>query len=286
MKEKDSHFDDVWNRNTDICAYCAGEVGVDDEKCPRCKRNLTFWRYRYPKASSNLHIFWVMLAGLAQLFFIDVLADVATEAGWPQIILHAFLALVFVGLMAGVYYRQFWAYVTTIVVVLVLLFLIFLGVLTLIEQVLPAPANPVEAMISEPLAQGLANLLRWLQMGALGLSLAWALFLVGPDFERVWARRLARVNRGLAEAADFDLAARQLARKGLWASAVLHWQRAAVKAPYSARYLERLAGAYARLGFRERSLDALASARKVAPDAAARERIDRMTAKMETVRKT
>lgn len=90
----------------------------------------------------------------------------------------------------------------TIVVLLVLLFLISLGVLTLVEQIIPAPANPVEAMISEPLAQGLADILRWLQMGALVLSLVWAISLVGPDFERVRARRLAHVNRGLAEASE------------------------------------------------------------------------------------
>lgn len=293
MKENDrrpttaagSRFDDVWNRNTDICAYCAGEVGADDENCPGCKRNLIDWRYSYPKASSNLHILWVMLAGLSQLFLINVLADLATQAGWATIILHAFLGFVFGGLAAGIYFRRFWAYVTTIVVLIVLLFLISLGVLTLIEQLLPTPSNPVEAIISGPFAQGLADLLRWMQMGALGLSLVWAIFLTGPDFERVRSKRLAGVLRGLAEAYDYDLTARRQAREGMWASAVLHWQRAAVRAPYNGRYLERLAGAYARLGFAERSLDALASARKLALDAAAQERIDRKTAKIETMRK-
>lgn len=286
VQERAHRFDDVWNHDSDICAYCASEVAANDRTCRGCKRPLLFWHYTHPKASSHLHIFWVMLAGVGQLFFINVLADVATQGGWPQMILHAFLCLVFLGLAAGVYYRQFWAYATTTVVLLVLLFLISLGVLTLVEQIMPAPANPVEAMISEPLAQGLADLLRWLQMGALGLSLVWAIFLVGPDFERVQARRLAHVNRGLVEAFDFDLAARQLARKGQWASAVLHWQRAAVRAPYSGRYLERLAGAYALLGFVERSQDTLASARKLAPDAAAEERINRTAAKIETMQKT
>lgn len=279
-----SRFNDVWNRDVEICAYCAAEVGGDDEKCPKCGRPLSYWHYAYPKASSNLHILWVLLAGLGQLFFIQVLADVATEAGWPKVILHAFLGLVVLGLAAGVYYRQFWAYVTAIVVLLVLLFLIGLGVLNLIEQALPAPTNPVEAMITGPFAKTLADLLRWLQLGALALSLVWAIFLTGPDFERVRSRRLAAIARGVAEASDFDLAARQFAREGLWASAVLHWQRAAARAPYSARYLERLAKAYARLGFPERSLDALASAREVATDSAAEERIDRMTATIEMMR--
>lgn len=286
VQERAHRFDDVWNHESDICAYCASEVATTDQTCLGCNRPLLFRHYTYPKASSHLHILWVMLAGVGQLFLINVLADVATQAGWPQMILHAFLCLVFLGLAVGVYYRQFWAYATTIVVVLVLLFLISLGVLTLVEQIMPVPANPVEAMISEPLAKGLADLLRWLQVGALGLSLVWSVFLVGPDFERVQDRRLARLNRGLAEAADFDLAARELARKGLWASAVLHWQRAAVRAPYSGRYLERLAGAYAQLGFVERSQDALTSARKLAPDAAAQERIDRTAAKIETMQKT
>lgn len=279
-----SRFDDVWNRDTDICAYCAAEVDEDDAECPKCGQRLTYWRYTYAKASSNLHILWVLLAGLGQLFFINVLADLATLAGWPTIMLHGFLSLLFFGLAAGVYFRQFWAYGTALVTLIVLLFLIGLGVLTLIEQVLPVAPNPVEAMLTGPIVKTLADLLRWLQLGALGLSLVWAVFLAGPDFERVRSRRLAALVRGADEARDFDLVARECARKGLWASAVLHWQRSAARAPYNARYLERLAKAFARLGFLERSVDALASARKVAPDAASRERYERMTAKIEAMR--
>ncbi|MDX1687840.1 MAG: hypothetical protein R3248_07635 [Candidatus Promineifilaceae bacterium] len=281
-----SRFDDVWNRDVDLCAYCAGQVSADDEKCPNCGRTLVFWRYAYPQASSNLHIVWVLLAGAGQLFFINALTDLATQAGWPQIILHAFLGFVLVGLAAGVYFRRFWAYATAIVVLIVLLFLIGLGVLTLIEQVLPAPPNPTEAMITGPFVDTLSDLLRWLQTGALALGLLWAVFLAGSDFERVQSKRLAEIGRGLVEASDFDLAARQFARDGLWASAVLHWQRAAARAPYSMRYLERLAGAYARLGFMERSLDALASALPLAADPTARERLDRTMAKIERLRKT
>jgi len=278
-----SRFDDVWNRDVDICAYCAGVVGVDDEKCTDCGRNLIFWQYTYPKASSNLHILWVVLAGVGQLFFVNALADLATQAGWPTMLLHTLLGLLFLGLAAGVYYRQFWAYVTAIVVLVILLFLISLGVLALVEQVLPAPSNPMEALITGPFVAVLSDLLRWLQIGALGLSLLWAIFLAGPDFERVRSKRLAAIARGVAEAADFDLAARGLAREGLWASAVLHWQRAAARAPYSMRYLEHLAKAYARLGFLERSLDALASARKLAPDATTRERIDGIMSRIEAL---
>ena len=280
-----SRFDDVWTRDTDLCAYCAGEVDEDEERCPGCGRNLIFWHYTYPKASSNLHILWVLLAGLGQLFLINILADLATRASWPSIVLHAFLGLLFLGLAAGVYFRHFWAYVTTIVVLIIVLFLISLGVLTLVEQVLPAAPNPAEEMITGPFVNVLSGLLRGLQLGALGLSLVWAIFLAGPDFERVRTKRLAEIAKNLVEASDFDLVARQFARSGLWASAALHWQRAAARAPYSARYLERLARAYVRLGFLERSLDALASARKLAPDESARERLDRAMAKVEALRK-
>lgn len=280
-----SRFDDVWTRDTDICAYCAGEVAEDEESCPGCGRNLIFWQYTYPKASSNLHIFWVLLAGLGQLFFINILADLATQAGWPSIVLHAFLGLVFFGLAAGVYYRQFWAYVTAIVVLIIILFLISLGILTLVEQVLPAASNPVEAMISGPFVAALSGFLRWMQIGALGLSLFWGIFLAGPDFERVRTKRLAEITRSVVEASDFDLVARRFARDGLWASAILHWQRAAARAPHSGYYLERLARAYARLGFMERSLDALASARELATDTAARERLDRIITKIEALQK-
>jgi lipopolysaccharide biosynthesis regulator YciM len=68
------------------------------------------------------------------------------------------------------------------------------------------------------------------------------------------------LTKGPTSAADFNAAATQLARNGLWATAVLHWQNAAAKAPQNIAYQESLGKAYAHLGFYERSLDVLQSA--------------------------
>jgi lipopolysaccharide biosynthesis regulator YciM len=82
----------------------------------------------------------------------------------------------------------------------------------------------------------------------------------GPDFDRVTVRQVATLTKGPTSAADFNATATQLARQGLWATAVLHWQNAAAKAPQNIAYQELLGKAYAQLGFYERSLDVLQSA--------------------------
>jgi len=52
-----------------------------------------------------------------------------------------------------------------------------------------------------------------------------------------------------------------LAEAGLWATAVKHWQRAVALEPNHIGYQKHLGNAYARLGFKERSLDVLQSAK-------------------------
>ena len=55
---------------------------------------------------------------------------------------------------------------------------------------------------------------------------------------------------------------RLFAKRGMWATAVLYWQRAVSRSPGNIAILRRLADGYARLGFPERSLDTLRQAKE------------------------
>lgn len=273
-----SRYDDVWSRDSELCAYCAREVAYDERRCPQCKRALVCWRFRYDEPSSNLHILWVLLAGLAQLFLINAVGDVASGAGFRLAALHTFLAMVWFGLAAAVYFRQFWAYWTAIVLLLVLLFLWLVGALDLIESVLPTAENDVEAMLTGPFLDTLASGLRGLQIGAMGLALLWAIFLAGPDFQRDVFQVRAEVDRRLQDGSSLYTEGRRYAQQGKWATAILHWQRAAANEPYNLQYHLSLGKAYARLGFFERSLDLLESARALSRNGERQSKIDGMIA--------
>jgi tetratricopeptide (TPR) repeat protein len=99
-----------------------------------------------------------------------------------------------------------------------------------------------------------------LYRAALGLGFAVNLLLAQPDFARRPVRLLAQVERQLQSASAYFLAGKAYARREMWATAVVHWQRAAANDPLRAGYQEALGEGYARLGFFARGQDALQSA--------------------------
>lgn len=276
-----SRRDDVWSRETEICPYCACEVAHEAERCPKCKRALISWHFRYERPGSNLHILWVLLAGLGQLYLINGVLDIILAAGLPLVILHLLLTLLFFGLALAVYYRQVWAHVSTIVIVLILLFLRLLNILGLTSTFLPNPADLIQTLFISPVFNFLLDAVDGLQLAGLLLALLWAALLTGPDFEREKIRQRAHVNRQLRDPSSFDLAGRRHARRGEWATAVLHWQRAVAHAPTNRHYQRRLGQGYARLGFYERSADLLRTALNLTTDPEERQQVEQLLVRVQ-----
>ena len=281
-----SRYDDVWSRTTDICPYCAWEVDPEVENCPRCRRSLVSWHFRYERPGTNLHILWVLLAGLGQLYLINGVLDLILGGGIPLVVLDGLLTLVFFGLAAAVYFRQAWAHQSAIVVVLVLLFLRLTRILGLTTDFLPDPADPLETMFISPAMNLVLDAVDVMQLAALILALLWAALLTGPDFEREKVRHRAKINRQLRDPSGFDFAGRRHARRGEWATAVLHWQRAVAHAPANRHYHRRLGQGYARLGFLERSEDALRTARELTADPEEMRQVEQLLAKVQQRRET
>ena len=279
--QSSSRYDDVWSRDTDICPYCAWELADEDKTCPRCKRTLVSWRFRYETPGTNLHILWVLLGGLGQLYLINGVLDLMLGAGLPLLILHSLLALVFFGLAVGVYFRQAWAHISTIAIVLILLFLRLISVLGLTAGFLPDPTDLVETLFISPVFNLVVDAVDILQLAALSLTLLWAVVLTGPDFERYKTRQLARLKGQLHDSSSFYVTGRQHARRGEWATAVLHWQRATARAPANRHYHRRLGQGYARLGFFERSADALRTAQSLTSDPGERRQIEQLLVRVQ-----
>jgi hypothetical protein len=272
-------FDDVWAREVDMCAFCAHPVTRNESQCPGCRRSLTGAVFRYAKASSHLHVLWVLLAGLAQLFLFGIMLDVIVTAPVALMVLHALLAIVFLSLAAGVYFRQFWAYAATIALAVVLLALALVAGL-LAARGLPGNLSEVERMLWAPVVNTTALFLSVLQLLALVGTLIWAVVFAGPDFVREPVRFIAGIDRGLRDAADYFGTGQNYARLGLWATAILHWQRAAAREPRNAFYQRTLGEAYLRLGFRDRSLDMLKSAYGEASSQPVRQEIEALIAEI------
>jgi tetratricopeptide (TPR) repeat protein len=257
-----SSYDDVWSRNAEICAYCAQELAYDDRKCPSCKRSLDSKRFTYEKASSNLHVYWVLLAGLGQLFLIEAIVSVIMGPNYPVAVGYLFLMLFLWGLAAGVYLRQSWAYFSSLIVLLLILTGFLVNSVVDIDFSalgLAAFDSSIRTFVSSFIG-GLLKFLAAFEIATAVLALFYGFFKAGPEFEQKETRLVASVAKGRHTAPDYHNIARRLAEKGLWASAILHWQRAAAQEPGQVTYQKQLGLAYARLGFYRRSTDVLQSA--------------------------
>jgi tetratricopeptide (TPR) repeat protein len=261
---KDSHYDDVWEQNIDICAYCANPIAQDDTHCLQCKRKLISKHFRYPNPSTNLHVFWVLLAGLAQISLLQLIYHIIFTRSTLPAIWSGILIVIFGILAFGVYMRQSWAFITS------LLLLISILVTAIVQYLLPpaltaqllANLDPAVAKFLGGVVSGFGSFFKLFQLATAVLAIFYGFVRVAPDFDRVELRQTAVISKGLSDAGEFYLAGQRAARAGMWGTAVLHWQRAAAKQPTHLSYQRHLASAYAKLGFHKRALDILQTARQ------------------------
>ena len=283
-----SGFDDVWERETDICAFCAHEVGLEDKRCGQCGRKLLKSVYRYERPSPNLYIYFVLILGVSQMAVALVMFGVLTGAS-PVLLMWNTLLAAGMGILAvGIYFRRFWAYTGSLIVSLMAFSVIGLDLASggAMQAAVPLSELGLVELLQIDMVDALrplVDLLPPLQAVALVLALLYGAFIVGPDFERSYRRLLAKLDKDADDASAFFIRGRRYAEQAMWASAVLHWRRAVAREPYRAQYQEMLAQGYARLGFLERSLDMLRSARLAAQQDDRRQRLDNWIAEVEAL---
>lgn len=267
-------YDDVWDKESDICAFCAHEVDFDENQCPSCKRKLVVSQFRYPNSGADLIVYFVMIIGTAQLYFVQALIDLIIREPLIVVVWHIFLFLVLLGLSGAVALRQFWAYTASIVILILIFLTMVLDITTgLAATDLLAFQDGVayfQAMADNGLITFISPVLELLgpfQMLAVLLALLFGFFKAGPDFERVEMKHLARIEKGLNDGSMFYIAGKKYAKEQMWASAVLHFQRAAAHEPNRPFYHLAIGKAYAQLGFKDRAKDALSSAQRLTTDA-------------------
>ena len=259
-----SKFEDVWTREGDICAFCAYELDFQDETCPQCRRKLIHKAFRYEVPSRSLYVLFVLLINQSQLFLVQAIYDVLQNKAIivSNIGLPLFFAILFLAIAVGVYNRQDWAYYVTILSTFLILFTVITSILTPVDfRALQLPVrDPAVDNFLDSFGNLISTIIRLLQILITAIAFFYALLVVSPDFVRDEKRLTAVLSKGLKAPTQFHAKAKELAKQGMWATAVLHWQHAAGKEPHTITYQRHLGLAYAQLGFYERSLDILHSA--------------------------
>ena len=260
----ETKYDDVWSREDEICAYCAAQLTKEDQQCPQCKRKVIVNRLRFKTPSINWVIFWVLLFGISLISLIQVFVSIVLLGNILLAVFNGFLIVVFASLGIGAYFRQGWAYTASIIVLILMLAVAIIQFLlppAITSRLLTGFDESIAGFISGA-SSGISGLIRTFQLAAVAGALFLAIFLVPSDFAREPVRQIAIIGRRMSTGPDFHTTAKEAARVGMWATAVLHWQRAAAIEPTNLIYQRYLGQAYAQLGFYQRSLDVLQSARE------------------------
>ena len=218
----ETQYDDVWSRNDDICAYCAAQITREDEQCPQCKRKLIANRFRYPTPSTNLVILWVLLFSISLISLVQLFYSIVFLGDMLSAVLNGVLVVLFSVLAIGAYFRQFWAYSATLIVLILML------AVALVQYLLPpAITNSLlaefDASIAEFLggvASGVGATIRIFRLTAVIYALYLAVFQVSPDFARVPVHQIATIGQRMSTGADFHTTAKEAAKADMWATAV------------------------------------------------------------------
>jgi hypothetical protein len=270
-------FSDVWDTDEEICAYCAAILGESDRKCPSCARSLVSQKYRYP-ATANLHVFWVFMLTTGLLLGFQAGYKSQVEQNDAGAMLHLITGGLLSLLVIGVYFRLFWAHILSIIV-LILVLLLSIG-----NFLIPIDPSTLGTETMDPVFHGFASsfiqrlgwFLRVMQATIGVVTLAYAIFRAGPEFDRVKERAVARTKKGLHTAADYHLVAREQMQKEMWASAILQWQKATAIDPSNIVYQKQLAKAYLRLGFLDRGLSVLQTAQTLSMQDSTKAEIEKL----------
>lgn len=274
---KDPHapkFQDAWSSSADLCAYCAQPVQRSDRRCPKCKRAMVGKEPVFPQRSKYLTV-WVILRsishffGLLGIFFFGIsLSELPPEIPFsvPVFWIVAFITwLMQIGFTAALFFRQVWAYWITI-----------LGLLLMVVWVVAAAFSSFSIPVPAANVSGLSTLFSFICIAPfiiLQLLYAYMIIMAGGDFKKVTRWRVAAADERIKDPLVLDKAGKLFAQRGMWATAVLYWQRAVGRSPGNVAILQRLADGYARLGFPERSLDALQQAQEKTLDPHTRQQL-------------
>ncbi|MCP4421037.1 MAG: hypothetical protein GY805_30875 [Chloroflexi bacterium] len=262
-------FQDVWSSSADLCAYCAQPVKRSDKRCPQCGRKMVGKELVFPTRSKYLKI-WVGLRSINHIFaliglfflgasLIELLPEL-TLGEYYYLLSIVIGQVLSIGFTVALFLRQMWAYWLAILgLALMLLALVGLAFLSIPLT----PSNSGEL--------GLPGLLCISPLIILQVMYVYMIIMAGGDFKRVKQWRIAVADDRIKDSLVLDKAGTMFAKRGMWATAVLYWQRAVSRSPGNTAILRRLANGYAQLGFPERSLDTLKSAREKALDSQTRD---------------
>jgi tetratricopeptide (TPR) repeat protein len=237
------------------CAYCGQLTVEEDERCPHCGRSLLvpgFWRAGGHQYSLLILVGLVVQAAMVQSAAAYLLAfmpnSLAAVPGSEVIAASPMIAAVARGVL--------WA--------IILVMLLGDSLAAYKWAALLAAAD----LGWQALGLGLGWVGRELAAvnGTLGLFIGVWSFSAVIGQAQARRRLLVAVDRGLQSAPLFNERAEHYAKRGMWAMAAVHWQKAVARQPREPSYYKALGLAQTRLGRHAQAVRTLRSGAELAPE--------------------
>jgi tetratricopeptide (TPR) repeat protein len=265
----------------DGCVYCGLVVGEDEKRCPHCGRlvvNTQFKRQERSVWAYQLHAFWIVLSviNIVEALLIrfdwtkamDSLAEGVPDSLTPYVkgFLYDFASWFVRAEATGDTSLE------ATIIFIVLLGVAGLGLLIAPFLLLRRPLAHVVGrflivfclvLVVVLFIRGTTGELLGLAQGIYTLLLAWLMYETSEDFAQVESRERLELDQHAVNAMDFYSQGLIYKKRGQWAKALLHWQRAAGLSPANDAYPEAMAQACARLGRFEMALKYVDQAQKV-----------------------
>lgn len=259
----------------DGCVYCGLDVSESDARCSHCGKRLFTKRFQKEERSPTgylLHAYWIVLASVNVAEFLvigfmqhnlekisplftpylpyivgpavtnpDSIDAIVSPETWTQIIRYLLVGLSVLGILdaLGLFLRRPLAH-TLGLGLIALYFLVSVALFAL----------------------GFSGYIIAVIRLVFVLLLTRFMFQTVEDFSQDEIRDRLEVDRHLLNDVDYYSRGRLYAKWGMWAKALLHWQRAAAAKPYVDTYRGAMARAYAQLGRYEQALEQVEEAIK------------------------
>jgi tetratricopeptide (TPR) repeat protein len=258
------------------CVYCGLPVGESDVRCPFCRGLLVTKRFKHEERSPTgylLHAYWLILSGvnLIEFFLMGIIwENVANLSDFIKSYLPYLVGPVVIGnTVVDIFIEP------DLLMQIVRFTLAGLGGLGILVA--------VGLFLRRPLAHGLGlalialHLIVGIALFALGflgyllaavrgvftLLLTTFMFQTVEDFSKQEHREYLEPDRHLLNDVDYYARGRLYEKRGMWAKALLHWQRAVAINPQRDTYFASVARAYAHLGRYEQALGQVEEALRV-----------------------
>jgi tetratricopeptide (TPR) repeat protein len=258
------------------CVYCGLPVGESDVRCPFCRGLLTTKRFKHEERSPTgylLHAYWLILAGvnLIEFFLIGVIwENVANLSDFIKSYLPYLVGPVVIG------NTVIDTFIEPNLLVQIVRFTLAglggLGVLVALGLFLRRPLAHALGLVLIALylivgialfALGFLGYFLAAVRGVFTLLLTTFMFQTVEDFSKQECREYLEPDRHLLNDVDYYARGRYYEKRGMWAKALLHWQRATVMNPQRDTYFASVARAYAHLGHYEQALSQVEEALRV-----------------------